>query len=44
MDGVVSNVEELNDLGLRKLLDDAFAGGEFLLELAGVLDKQLVLQ
>jgi hypothetical protein len=39
VDGVVSDVEELDDFGLRKLLDNAFAGREFLLELAGVLQS-----
>ena len=34
---VVTDVEELDDLGLRELFDDTFTARKFFLKLAGVL-------
>lgn len=40
MDGIVANIEELNDLWLGEVFDYAFARAKVLHELAGVLNKQ----
>jgi len=39
VDGVVADVEELDDLGLRELFDHALPCAEVLHQLAGVLQK-----
>jgi hypothetical protein len=40
VDGVVADVEELDDLGLGELFDDTFTACKFFLKLAWVLDSQ----
>lgn len=40
MDGVVADVEELDDLGLGELFDDTFTACKFFLKLAGVLHSR----
>jgi hypothetical protein len=44
VDGVVSNIEELDDFWLRELLDNAFPGRSFLLLLARGLYSQKTLE
>ena len=39
VDGVIANVEELNDLGFWELFDDAFAAALILNQLAGNLRR-----
>ena len=40
VDGVVADVEELDDLGLGELFDDTFTACKFFLKLAGVLHSR----
>ena len=40
VDGVVADVEELNDPGLGELFDDTFTACKFFLKLAGVLHSR----
>ena len=40
VDWIVADVEKLDDLGLRELLDDTFPARKFFLELARVLNHE----